>query len=148
MVRLDNLKALKLTASDLSEKVGGRYTYWRDLLAGKKSFGEKIARKIEEKLELRRGQLDDSHNGDDSSWPFELFTRQDWLLLDEKTRQEFENSIAGAIQRARLRKRHTLMTQRSNVHVLSSSKSVTSVKAPSTAMGIDICEVIVLRPRL
>lgn len=103
MVRLDNLKALKLTASDLSEKVGGRYTYWRDLLAGKKSFGEKIARKIEEKLELRRGQLDDSHNGDDSSWPFELFPRQDWLLLDEKTRQEFENSIAGAIQRARLR---------------------------------------------
>lgn len=60
LIRLDNLKALNLTPTQLSARVGGRYTYWRDLLANKKSFGEKIARKIEEKLELRRGALDEA----------------------------------------------------------------------------------------
>jgi hypothetical protein len=58
LIRLTNLKALGLTATELSEKVGGRYTYWRDMLHGNKSFGEKIARKIEDKLKLPRGSLD------------------------------------------------------------------------------------------
>ncbi len=59
LIRLANLRSLKQTPVQLSERVGNRYTYWRDLLAGKKSFGEKIARKIEEKLELPRGWLDE-----------------------------------------------------------------------------------------
>ena len=62
LVRVDNLKRLteswSLKASDLTHRVGGRYTYWRDLLAGKKSFGEKAARKIEDSLSLPRGWLD------------------------------------------------------------------------------------------
>ncbi len=58
LIRLDNLKALKLTPAELSAKVGGRNSYWNDMLAGKKSFGEKIARKIEDKLSLQRGSLD------------------------------------------------------------------------------------------
>ncbi len=58
LIRHENLLRLGLTARELSERVGGRYTYWRDMLAGKKSFGEKIARKIEEKLGLVRMSLD------------------------------------------------------------------------------------------
>jgi hypothetical protein len=58
LIRLKNLLSLKLGATELSDRVGGRYTYWRDLLLGQKSFGEKIARKIEEKLSLPRGWLD------------------------------------------------------------------------------------------
>lgn len=55
-----------LTYRDLERIVGGRYTYWRDLLAenSTKSFGEKAARKVEEKLDppLPRGYLD--HGGE------------------------------------------------------------------------------------
>lgn len=58
LIRLQNLLALKLGATELSDRVGGRYTYWRDMLAGNKSFGEKAARKIEESLDLPRGWLD------------------------------------------------------------------------------------------
>ena len=61
LIRRENLKALGLTAQQLSDKVGARYTYWRDLMAGQKSFGEKAARKIEEKLTLPRGWLDEVH---------------------------------------------------------------------------------------
>lgn len=51
----------ELTYKDLEAQVGGRYTYWRDLVVDdSKSFGEKIARKIESKLQppLPRGYLD------------------------------------------------------------------------------------------
>lgn len=40
----------------------GRYSYWRDLLESPaKSFGEKIARLIEDRLTLGRGYLDEDH---------------------------------------------------------------------------------------
>lgn len=54
------LKARGWAIKDLQEQVGeGRYTYWRDLLENDtKSFGEKVARKIEDKLGLDRGYLD------------------------------------------------------------------------------------------
>ena len=58
LIRLENLKALNLTAQQLSERVGGRVSYWSDLMRGKKSFGEKVARKIEEALEMPRGYMD------------------------------------------------------------------------------------------
>lgn len=60
LIRLTNLRALKLTPQELSSRVGSRYTYWRDLLSGKKSFGEKVARKIEAALGLPRYGLDES----------------------------------------------------------------------------------------
>jgi len=59
LIRLENLKALGISATELSSTVGSSYQYWRDLLAGKKSFGEKVARKIEEGLLLQRGCLDE-----------------------------------------------------------------------------------------
>ena len=58
LIRLANLKALGLAPGDLVAKVGNSYPYWRDLLAGNKSFGEKAARNIEAKLKLARGSLD------------------------------------------------------------------------------------------
>ena len=59
LIRRENLKRLGKTPGDLAAAVGGRYSYWRDLLEDpKKSFGEKIARKIEEKLDLPRLWLD------------------------------------------------------------------------------------------
>lgn len=64
LIRLENLKIVmrdrQLEIADLMRDVGGRYSYWRDLIAGDKSFGEKAARKIEEKLKLPRGWLDSS----------------------------------------------------------------------------------------
>lgn len=47
-----------LTPQSLSDRLGSRYSYWRDLLAGQKSFGEKMARRIEEGLDLPLGWLD------------------------------------------------------------------------------------------
>lgn len=58
LIRLANLKALGHGPTALVQLAGNTYPYWRDLLAGKKSFGEKAARKIEEKLGLPRGCLD------------------------------------------------------------------------------------------
>lgn len=58
MIRLINLKRMNKTPKDLELTVGGRYTYWRDLLTGNKSFGEKAARKIEAAYGLARGALD------------------------------------------------------------------------------------------
>jgi hypothetical protein len=58
LIRLSNLKATGVTAKQLEAVKVGRYTYCRDLLAGQKSFGEKAARKIEEKMGWPRGCLD------------------------------------------------------------------------------------------
>lgn len=60
LIRLANLKALNLTPKDLSDRVGGRVSYWADMLRGQKSFGEKVARKIEEQLGIPRMSLDTS----------------------------------------------------------------------------------------
>ena len=58
LIRLTNLKALGHGPKELVQLVGNTYPYWRDLLAGDKSFGEKAARNIETKLGLPRGTLD------------------------------------------------------------------------------------------
>lgn len=66
-IRLENLKlvcaARGLDAKALADRFTGRYTYWRDLLAGNKSFGEKVARRIEEDLQLPPKWLDEPHDG-------------------------------------------------------------------------------------
>lgn len=35
----------------------------------------------------------------DRAWPFELFSRPDYMMLPQKEREDAENSLAGAIQR-------------------------------------------------
>jgi hypothetical protein len=72
LIRLSNLKATDLTPTLLAEKVGGRTSYWSDLLRGKKSFGEKVARKIEEKLGWPRGCLDDDGGCPEKPISFDL----------------------------------------------------------------------------
>lgn len=65
LIRRANLKNLGLSPRELSGRIGHSYQYWRDLLETNKSFGEKTARNIEEKLGLPRGQLDlVIHDGD------------------------------------------------------------------------------------
>lgn len=58
LIRRANLKALGLGPKELSARIGKTYQYWRDLMETEKSFGEKTARNIEEKLGLNRGLLD------------------------------------------------------------------------------------------
>lgn len=58
LIRLENLRELGLGPAELKRAVGSSYQYWNDLLDGKKSFGEKAARKIEEALGMVRGALD------------------------------------------------------------------------------------------
>ena len=57
-IRRDNLKALELTAKELTQLVGNSLTYWYDLMRGSKTFGEKSARNVEEQLGLKSGVLD------------------------------------------------------------------------------------------
>lgn len=58
LIRRENLKALGKSATELAALMGKTPQYWRDLMQTEKSFGEKAARGIEEKLGLARGQLD------------------------------------------------------------------------------------------
>lgn len=58
-IRRENLRNLGLTAQELSTRVGSGYSYWRGLMTDpKRTFGEKVARRIEEALGLPRGALD------------------------------------------------------------------------------------------
>ncbi len=57
-IRRRNLKGTGLGPADLSRRIGGTKSYWSELLAGKKSFGEKKAREIEERLGWPRGYMD------------------------------------------------------------------------------------------
>ncbi len=59
LIRRENLKSLGHGPKELVLLVGNSYAYWHDLFNGRKSFGEKAARRIEEKLGLPRGSLDD-----------------------------------------------------------------------------------------
>jgi len=60
------MHALGLSPSELAEKLGSTRQYWADLIRenSKKSFGESVARRIEEGLGLRRGCLDDTDFSD------------------------------------------------------------------------------------
>lgn len=70
LIRVDNLRRLckargwitdkSLGASELRNRLGRSYVFWRDLLNGDKSFGEKLARDIEGGLALPRGWLDNA----------------------------------------------------------------------------------------
>jgi hypothetical protein len=56
LIRVQNLNGLCAQRdwgpADLVREAGSSYSYWRDLLLGYKSFGEKAARSIEERLGL------------------------------------------------------------------------------------------------
>lgn len=85
LIRRTNLKALGYSPGELVTRIGKSYQYWRDLMETNKSFGEKAARNIEEKLGLQRGQLD-------------------WVIVDEAHRSttlmEAKTDNLGALQDA------------------------------------------------
>jgi len=66
LVRVHNLRALlkarhveeRDRARHLADRLGSNISYWSGMLAGARSFGEKVARRIEEGLDLPRGSLD------------------------------------------------------------------------------------------
>lgn len=58
MIRRENLRRLGLRPHQLRDKLGSSLAYWRDLMETDKSFGERIARRIEEGLGLTRFSLD------------------------------------------------------------------------------------------
>jgi hypothetical protein len=58
-IRRENFKALAKTPKAAHEKLGGAYSYWRDLMTSpSKSFGEKVARRIEAAYLRPSGWLD------------------------------------------------------------------------------------------
>jgi SOS-response transcriptional repressor LexA len=66
-LRRHNLRSLGLTPSQLEQAGVGRYSYCRDLLEDpSKSFGEKVARKVEELLRLPGGWLDTVHGREEA----------------------------------------------------------------------------------
>jgi hypothetical protein len=99
LIRLKNLRRLNLSATELSARVGGRYTYWRDMLAGKKSFGEKISRKIEEQLDLARGSLDSAADANANIWPFPGIDAARWQSLTRDQQIEIQGLVRERIER-------------------------------------------------
>lgn len=91
-IRRENLKAILQkrgwSISDLPEKMDwGRYSYWRDLLeTAAKSFGEKVARRIEERLALPRGALDEPGYGRSGRYPPAAEHVAEWTGRDERFR--------------------------------------------------------------
>lgn len=66
LVRLAALRQIcashSWTPADLHREIGtGTSSYWSELLRGKKSFGEKAARRIEQALNLPAGCLDEDN---------------------------------------------------------------------------------------
>lgn len=94
-----------LAATDLAELLGSRVSLWADLLAGRKpSFGEKLARRIEEGLGLPRGYLDQVHDGEaPASRGPDLTPDERRLLLAFRTvlREDRTNTLAAIERRAR-----------------------------------------------
>lgn len=64
--RRDNLRKLRkkrfTSNADLARAIERSSSQVNDMLSGSKSFGPKVARYIEEKLQLPRGYLDESHD--------------------------------------------------------------------------------------
>jgi hypothetical protein len=62
-IRLKNFKDLYaktgFSPTEVARELGNRPQFWSDLMNGRKSFGEKLARGIEEKKSLVRLSLDD-----------------------------------------------------------------------------------------
>lgn len=58
LIRLHNLRSLNMGPTELSRRFGRSVSYWSDMLNDRKSFGEDVARDIEEKACLPRHWMD------------------------------------------------------------------------------------------
>ena len=98
-IRLKNFKRLwdahGWSPALLRQKCRNRTSYWSDLRAGKKSFGETIARKIEDGMGLIRLSLDDPDGARFEPLSAELRARL--AVLNPIEAWKVENMIRGSL---------------------------------------------------
>ena len=98
-IRLANFKALwdaqRWTPALLASNCGSSASQWSDLYYGRKSFGEKIARKIESGMNLVRLSLDDPEGARFQPLSAEVFAKL--AQLDPSQIRLVENSIRGML---------------------------------------------------
>lgn len=112
------IKANCVGVADAARKIDKSDSLLRGVLAGKKSFGEKLARSIEENGRMPRGLLDKPVVADLNTprqaqgppgWPFS-FPIDEFAGLDDDQKQRIEDTIRGMIlgfsaQRTKVRKK-------------------------------------------
>jgi cyanate lyase len=80
-------------SAELAAKIDRSQNYCSQLLLGKKSFGEDIARHIEEKLNLLKWDLDGG-----AGWPFKGIDRRSFDELTYDQKMEIQGLARKAIQ--------------------------------------------------
>ncbi len=102
-IRLEHLKAacvrLRLVKEDgtpspgkLAERIDRKTNYCSDLLLGRRSFGEDIARHIEERLNLGKWALDGG-----AGWPFPGIDRDRYDRLTREQQLEIQGAVRSMI---------------------------------------------------
>lgn len=106
--RIANLKAWMVkncegNVSELLRRAGRQDksgSHLREVLAGRKSFGEKLARDLEKELDLQDNSLDKpsfaASPPRDHDWPFSV-PRRDVEDLDEDQRRQLDDTMRGMI---------------------------------------------------
>lgn len=111
-LRIQNLKEVlesarfEGNASAMAREWGVQPSYINDVIKGTKSFGEKAARKAEQKLRLPAGSLD--LNRLDSileaeKWPFTSFDEARFVSLTPADKLRVEGAALGALIEIELR---------------------------------------------
>jgi hypothetical protein len=108
LLRLENLRRFMdahkppITGGQLAIDLQVRKSFTSELLAGRKAFGEKLARKIEAAYGLPRGWLDEADSPVDAApvtdWPFERISPQAWAGLTERQRGAIEAAAVAAMR--------------------------------------------------
>lgn len=75
-------------SAELAERIGRTQNYCSQLLHGTKSFGEDIARHIEERLGLLPWDLDGG-----AGWPFPDIDRRRYDTLDKTQKVEIQGAV-------------------------------------------------------
>lgn len=88
-----------------AEKIGREQSYVSRMLypkgkQNKKNIGEDMVAHIEETLNLPKGWFDRS---DENIWPFASFTIKEYMLLDNRDKEEVELLIRLKINRMKLK---------------------------------------------
>lgn len=97
--RLAKLRHVEGDPSGLGLLIGKKPNQVYNLLHGTASFGEKVARSIEENAGLPKLWLDTDEEAGDRlpGWPFETISFDRWIALDEKDRVYVEGRLEEAI---------------------------------------------------